>query len=166
MNASQLDLLWEPIVSNGLSWCAPNIHAAAEWLDIGASRWRISITRRVPRNCYVVSATGQYLDYAREEIRRIPSRLHRALSVSALLPLGPMLRALDPVVVLDALPVSTVLHAERSSACWRALIERARTVYRGLPLLVRSLDAVACPDLLEVLRELGLVTVPSRMVFH
>jgi hypothetical protein len=166
VSASSPDALWEPIVARGLAWCAPNIHADAQWLDVGSSRWRVSITRRVPQNCYVVSATGQYLDYAREEIRRIPSALHRTLIMGAMLPLAPMLRALDPVVVLDALPVSTVLHAERSPERWRELIDHARTMHRGLPLIIRSLDDVASGDLLKVLHELGLLTLPSRMVFH
>ncbi len=166
MNAPVLDSLWEPIVTRGSSWCAPNMHADAEWLDVGSSRWRVSITRRARGNCYVVSATSQYLDYAREEIPRVPSALLRVLTMSAMRPLAPMLRALDPVVVLDALPVSTVLHVERTPARWRELIDRARTVYRGLPLIVRTLDAVETPDLLEMLRGIGLVTIPSRMVFH
>ena len=166
MSVAPLDTLWDAIVTRGLTWCAPNIHADADWLDVGSSRWRVSITRPVARNCYVVSATGQYLDYAREEIRRIPSPLRRAIAASASWPLGPLLRALDPVVVLDALPMSTVLHSERSPANWREAIAQARSVYRGLPVIVRSLDAVASPELLGALRASGMVTIPSRLVFH
>ncbi len=124
------------------------------------------MTRPVPGNCYVVSATGQYLDYAAEETRRIPSPLRRVIAVAASIPLRPVLRALDPVVMLDALPLSTVLHPERSACDWREVIACARTVYRGVPLIVRSLDQVASPTLLESLRGIGMVTIPSRLVFH
>ncbi len=166
MTPSPLDTLWDAIVTRGLTWCAPNIHADADWLDVGSMRWRVSVTRPAVRNCYVVSATGQYLDYAREEIRRIPSPVRRAIAASASWPLGPLLRALDPVVVLDALPMSTVLHPARSPTDWRAAIAQARLVYRGLPVIVRSLDAVASPALLGALRASGMVTIPSRLVFH
>jgi hypothetical protein len=166
VSASSLDRLWDTVVTRGSTWCAPNVHADAAFLDAGTARWRVSTTRPVPRNCYVVSATGQYLDYAMEETRRIPSRVRRAIAVSAALPLRPILHALDPVVMLDALPLSTVLHAERSVSDWRDVIACARTRYRGMPLIVRSLDAVANPALLESLRAIGMATIPSRLVFH
>jgi hypothetical protein len=160
------DHLWTPLVDLGTHWCAPNVHAHAQWLDVDSDRWRVALTRPCERNSYVVSATGQYLDYALEETRRIASRALRALSRAALLPMAPVLRALDPIVVLDALPVSTVLHERRSQARWRAALERARIEFRGLPIVVRSVDPVASQDLLSTLREIGMALIPSRLVFH
>ncbi len=166
VSPASLDMLWDALVARGSVWCAPNIQADVAWLDAGSARWRVSMTKPVPANCYVVSATGQYLDYATEETRRIQSPLKRALAVSASYPLRPILRALDPVVMLDALPLSTVLHAERSVNDWRDVIACARIAYPGVPLIVRSLDASASPALLESLREIGMATIPSRLVFH
>lgn len=160
------DALWSPIVEHGCGWCAPNIHATASWLDTPSGRWRVAVTSPVNRNCYVVSATGQYLDYAREEVRRIASPLHRGLSHFGFVPLSPMLRALDPITVLDALPVSTVLHATRTKHDWAEALECARRAYPGRPVVVRSLDAVTTAETIAQLIECGLQLVPSRMVFH
>jgi Acetyltransferase (GNAT) domain len=165
-DAESPDVLWAPIVTHGMHWCAPNIHAQAHWLQVGNARWRVSLTTPTPRNSYVVSSTGQYLEYALEEVRQLPSALHRALSRSALLPLSPLLRTLDPVVMLDALPVSTVLHTQRTEAEWRAGIAAARDVHRGRPIVVRSLDPVICPEALAAVTAAGLELIPSRLVFH
>jgi hypothetical protein len=164
--ATTADAVWTPLVEHGSEWCASNVHTDARWIDAGGTRWRVAITRPVPRNSYVVSATGHYLDYAREEIRRLPSQIARVASRLALLPLAPLLRQLDPVVVLDALPVSTVLHATRTSDAWRSALEVTRCAYPGIPILVRSLDDIASPGTLALLRAAGLQTVLSRLVFH
>lgn len=160
------DELWAPLVARGTEWCAPNVHADAQWLSVDSEQWRVSITRPQPRNSYVVSVTGQYLDYATEEIRRIPSILARGLSRASLLPLAPLLRALDPIAVLDALPVSTVLHATRAPEDWRRALARARDVYHGMPIVVRSLDTIGSGALLATLRDAGMLLLPSRLVFH
>jgi hypothetical protein len=165
-HAAGPDALWAPLVAHGTQWCASNVHAEARWLDTSDGRWRVSLTTRMPRNSYVVSATGQYLDYALEEVRRLPSALERGVSRGALAFVAPVLRALDPVVMLDALPLSTVLHPTRTAAQWRAGIEAAREQYPGVPVVIRSLDAVACPDALDIVSKLGLHLIPSRLVFH
>jgi hypothetical protein len=77
-----------------------------------------------------------------------------------------VLRALDPIAVLDALPVSTVLHPSRSDDEWRAAIDAAHRRFPGAPIVVRSLDGIACPDAVATMRRLGLHLVPSRLVFH
>ena len=164
--ASTADAMWEPLVAHGTCWCAPNVHAEACWLDAGGVRWRVAVTTVTPRNSYVFSPTGQYLDYALEETRRIPSAFSRVTGRAAVRALAPMLRALDPVVVLDALPVSTVLHVRRDSAAWAAALAAARDRWPTLPRLVRSLDEVASAHTLEVLRTLGIPLIPSRLVFH
>lgn len=164
--ADSPDALWSPLVTYGMHWCAPNVHGDARWIDAGSSRWRVSVTTPTPRNSYVVSATGQYLDYALEELRRLPTAWHRAVARGALQPLAPVLRALDPVVVLDALPVSTVLHQPRSGVAWMEGIAAARETFPGMPIVVRSLDQVACPALLTTLTNAGLALMPSRLVFH
>ncbi len=160
------DALWAPIVTRGMYWCAPNVHADAQWIEAEGARWRVSVTTPTPRNSYVVSSTGQYLDYALEEIGRLPSTLHRALSRGALQSFSPLLRALDPVAMLDALPVSTVLHGERATQEWHAGIAAARDAYRGLPVVVRSLDPVICPSALSAVSTAGMRLIPSRLVFH
>ncbi|MBC7842316.1 MAG: hypothetical protein H7099_08380 [Gemmatimonadaceae bacterium] len=165
-NDTNPDALWEPIVEHGTAWCAPNVCADAQWLTVRGSRWRVAITRPCPRNSYVVSATGQYLDYAREEIRRLPSVVGRTLSHAVLRPLAPLLRALDPVLILDALPVSTVLHATRTGDTWGEALEAARASFPGLPIVVRSLDECASAATMAQLRTAGAEFVPSRLVFH
>jgi hypothetical protein len=160
------DALFQPLVDNGAAWCAPNIHADARWLDVDGVKWRVSVTRPAPRNCYVASATGQYLDYARDEIHRLPSASARIGSRAALWPLSPLLRALDPIVVLDALPVSTVLHPLRTAGEWERALDVARSAHGSLPIVVRSLDDVASVDLRAALSRIGLQMVPSRLVFH
>lgn len=161
-----LDALWSPLVNHGASWCAPNISADAHWIESGEVPWRVAVTRPVRRNCYVVSATGQYLDYAHDEIRRLPAILHRTLSRVSLHAVAPMLRRLDPIVILDALPVSTVLHPHRSAAQWSSAVQATRRVYPSLPIVVRSLDDVVSGSSLVALRLTGLEIVPSRLVFH
>jgi hypothetical protein len=160
------DGLWTPLVEQGSRWCAPNVHADARWLDADGVRWRVAVTHVTPRNSYVVSATGQYLDYAMEETRRIPSTIGRSAGRTMLATLSPLLRALDPVVILDALPVSTVLHAHRSLDNWSRAFEAARREWPNLPILVRSLDAVTSASTLDAMRSLRLSLVPSRLVFH
>ena len=160
------DALWEPLVTHGSRWCAPNVHAEADWLDAGGMRWRIAVTTVTPRNSYVVSPTGQYLDYALEETRRIPSAVNRMAGRAVIGALSPVLRALDPVVVIDALPVSTVLHATRPADAWRAALDAARARWPGVPRLVRSLDTVVGTHTLGVMQALGVPLLPSRLVFH
>ncbi len=160
------DALWAPIVMHGMPWCAPNVHARVQWLPVGGAVWRVSITTPTPRNSYVVSATGQYLDYAVEELRRLPTAVQRWMAGAAWRPLAPMLRSLDPVVMLDALPVSTILHARRSEYEWRDGIEAARAAFPGMPIVVRSLDDIACPEARVSLNRAGLEFIPSRLVFH
>ena len=161
-----LDALWSPLVNHGASWCAPNISADAHWIESGEVPWRVAVTRPVRRNCYVVSATGQYLDYAHDEIRRLPAILHRTLSRVSLHAVAPILRRLDPIVILDVLPVSTVLHPHRSAAQWSSAVQATRRVYPSLPIVVRSLDDVVSGSSLVALRLTGLEIVPSRLVFH
>lgn len=158
--------LWSPLVTHGPSFCAPNIHAEATWLDVDGTPWPVSVTRVTTRNCYVVSATGQYLDYALEETRRLPSGLSRSGAVAGLHLMAPLLRRLDPVVVLDALPVSTVLHERRPANEWRRALDVARAAFRGLPIVIRSLDPVHAPDLLSIVGALPMSLLTSRIVFH
>lgn len=160
------DAMWAPLVERGSSACAPNIDAEACWLDVAGLRWRASCTRPRAGNCYVVSATGQYLDYARDEIRRLPSAFARQASRLALSTVAPILRALDPIVVLDALPVSTVLHAPRPTSAWRDALAAARATFPGRPVLVRSLDDIGSAPLLAALESLGLRRMLSRLVFY
>jgi hypothetical protein len=166
MTDAAADALWAPLVEHGSTWCAPNVHAACAWITVSGRRWRVAVTQPRPRNSYVVSATGQYLDYAKEEIRRLPSPVHRSLARIALAPLAPMLRALDPVVILDALPVSTVLHTSNARATWDAALDAVSEAFPGLPVMIRSLDAIACPTLLADATALRLRLMPSRLVFH
>ena len=165
-NAADIDALWTPLVEHGFAWCAANAMADASWLDVDGVAWRVALTRPTVRNCYVVSATGQYLDYAREEIRRLPSATRRIASYAAVGLLAPLLRRLDPIVVLDALPVSTVLHQRRSDSEWSRAIDAARRTFAGVPIVVRSLDSVSAGSALAALPGLGLQLVPSRLVFH
>ncbi|MDZ7630709.1 MAG: hypothetical protein U5K74_04920 [Gemmatimonadaceae bacterium] len=158
--------LWTPLVEHGSRWCARNIHADVGWLDVDGVRWPIAVTRTLPRNCYVVSATGQYLDYALEETRRLPAGVVRRGSVLGLRCLAPALRRLDPIVVLDALPVSTVLHQRRTPDEWRHAVDTARAQFRGAPIVIRSLDAVHTPELLDHALTLGMSLLTSRLVFH
>lgn len=160
------DSLWSPMVQYGAEWCAANIHAKCRWLDVSGARWRVSLTTATPRNSYVVSATGQYLDYAAEETRRLPSPVTREVSRIGLAALAPLLRRLDPIVVLDALPVSTVLHAPRSAAEWNVALAAARDEFRGAPIIVRSLDQVHAATTIDHLRAAGLCLMASRLVFH
>jgi hypothetical protein len=164
--AGELNALWQPLVDHGVHWCATNVHADARWLDVNGLQWRVSLTRPVPRNSYVVSATGQYLDYAREEIRRLPSALARIASRASLMPLAPILQRLDPVVMLDALPLSTVLHPRHARGTWESALQVARHAFPGLPIVVRSLDHVVSNDALAALVGAGCTVLPSRLVFH
>ncbi|MES3032908.1 MAG: hypothetical protein V4813_02805 [Gemmatimonadota bacterium] len=166
MTSPVVEALWSPLVQRGTEWCASNVRATPQWLDVDGVPWAVAITRVHPRNCYVVSATGQYLDYALEETRRLPPGVARTSSSVALRGIAPLLQRLDPIVVLDALPVSTVLHAPRPIDAWRRALEVARSAFRGLPIVVRSLDAVHTPALLAAAPDLGLALLPSRLVFH
>ena len=163
---AHIDALWQPLVDHGSQWCASNVSADAHWIDVRDTRWRVAVTRPTTRNSYVVSATGQYLDYAQEEVRRLPSMLARTVSRAALLPLAPILRRLDPVVMLDALPLSTVLHARRTRDEWELALHITRVAYPGLPILVRSLDETASRETMSQLTDAGLSLLPSRLVFH
>ena len=158
--------LWSPLVENGAAWCAPNVHADALWLDVDGEPWPVAITRVRPRNCYVVSATGQDLDYALDETRRLPPSVARTVAASTLRAIGPLLRRLDPIVVLDALPVTTVLHKPRPMREWQRALEVARKRFRAMPIVIRSLDAVQSPELLSNAPRLRLTLLPSRLVFH
>jgi hypothetical protein len=160
------DALWRPLVEHGSQWCASNVRATAQWLEVRGARWRIAVTQPVSHNSYVVSATGQYLYYAREEIRRLPSSLSRSTARAALLPMAPILRRIDPVVMLDALPLSTVLHQTRSREQWEHALQATRNAYPGVPILVRSLDHVVSRDTLALLTDVGCCKLPSRLVFH
>ncbi len=166
MRAAVVSALWAPLVEHGTTWCAPNVHAQADWLDADGDPWPIAITEVRPQNCYVVSAAGQYLDYALEETRRLPRGISRTSSAVGLRAIAPLLRRLDPIVVLDALPVSTVLHGVRPLAQWRRALEQARAAFPGLPLVIRSLDVFHSPALLRDASQLGLALLPSRLVFH
>ena len=135
-------------------------------LDVDGVAWRVSLTRPATRNCYVVSATGQYVEYARDEIRRLPLAMHRVASHTALWPLSPLLRRLDPILVPDAFPVSSVLHRERPHAEWTRAIDAARQRYPGVPVVVRSLDGITSRATLDAMRRVGMQLVPSRLVFH
>jgi Acetyltransferase (GNAT) domain len=162
----EIDELWEPLVAHGMQWCAPNVHADVHWLDAGDVCWRVSVTRVQPRNSYIVSATGQYYDYAYDEIKRLPSVVQRAFSRAGMSALSPMLKSLDPIVVLDALPVSTVLHVLRSEAQWAAGLAAVRAEFPSLPIVVRSLDSIGSGRELTMLEGLGMRRMLSRLVFH
>jgi hypothetical protein len=166
VSADPLAGLWSPLVTRGVPDCVSNLAADVLWLDDGVREWRVARTQPMERNCYVASATGQFLDYGREEIRRLDSRAMQAAARAALLPLAPALRALDPIVILDALPVSTVLHAEHGAASWTRALHAVRRRFPRDPIVVRSLDARSSPRTMRTLEACGLQMVPSRLVFH
>ncbi len=162
---SAVDALWAPLVEHGSQWCAPNVHAAAQWLVVDGTPWRAALTLPGPRNSYVVSPAGQYLDYAMEETRRL-GPAQRLFSRTTLHAIAPVLRRLDPVLCLDALPVSTVLRPSRTRASWATLTEAARVAHPATPRVVRAIDSVTGADTLAHLTSLGYELIPSRLVFH
>jgi hypothetical protein len=166
MSGDPLHALWSPLLTRGVPACITNLAADVLLLDDGVREWRVARTLPMARNCYVVSATGQYLEYGREEIRRLDSGALRAAARGALLPLAPVLRALDPIVVLDALPVSTVLHDEHDAASWARALRAVRLRFPHEPIVVRSLDARSSLTTMRTLESCGMQMVPSRLVFH
>jgi hypothetical protein len=161
-----LDILWDPLVQEGSTWCAANVQTHAGWLPVGSERWPVALTTPVVRNSYVVSMIGHFLDYGAEERRRLESPVLRGSVRAMVAALRPLLLQLEPVLVLDALPLSTVLRPTHSRETWAMAFAAARMHAPGVPTVVRSVDESHNRETMAIFQELGLRRVVSRLVFH
>jgi len=164
--ADRVRALWAPALEHGAAWVAPNVGAEAGVL-IGDGHV-MPVTASVPAigNSYVVSAAGLYLHYARYEAGRLKSPMEKTGSLALLGALGPLLRRLDPVVMLDNLPLSTNLRSgARFPDVWAAALEAVRRAWPGHAVVVRSLDTRRSGVTLFTLELLGFRRILSRRVF-
>jgi hypothetical protein len=114
---------------------------------------------------YTTSMAAMYLDYARFEAELLDSPLARRASLALLRAFAPLLRHLDPVVILDNAPVSTYLRTPRPYGVWDAAVRAVRQQWPGHAIVVRSLDMFRGGSELHKLERLGLQRVLSRRVF-
>jgi hypothetical protein len=80
--------------------------------------------------------------------------------------LRPLLQHLEPVAILDALPVSTILRPTIPQEDWAMAFASMRLHAPGVPTIVRSVDETHQRETVAMLERLGLRRVVARLVFH
>ncbi|MCS5496648.1 GNAT family N-acetyltransferase [Cnuibacter physcomitrellae] len=147
---------------------AENLPVTMESVTIGEHELPVTVTRHDdPRRdrSYVVSPMAHYVDYSREELRRLPSAMARRMLAPVVDAIGVLLdraRADDLVVIGNHL-VSTNLHAPWAASDLARAVDELVRRHPSSAIAVRSVHA-RLGRLPDLLRSEGWTLVPSRSI--
>ncbi|MDB6072157.1 MAG: hypothetical protein JWL81_3328, partial [Verrucomicrobiales bacterium] len=156
----------EPMVSAGPEQWVANAPTDLRLLRVGELVLPVSVDTDDAGRSYVVSPWAQYVAYAEEEVRRLANPWWRAGSMAAFHSLRPWMRrrAMDRVVQVNNWLVSTNLWADGMHGQVRPTVDFLRTIWPDRPVLLRSLDEQAQPDLIRECQGVGARMIFSRVV--
>lgn len=146
-----------------------NLTTEIEQLDIGGIVFPISINAgNLRKNCYICDPITGYVDYALDETRNffehpiLRTVVKSIISVSA-----PMVRmtGLDNIVIVNNWLLSTNPVPRLSSQIAAELVNRLTEKYPDKIIAMRSLNTIADPHSISVLKAQGFRMLPSRQVY-
>ncbi|WP_238480155.1 GNAT family N-acetyltransferase [Eikenella glucosivorans] len=144
-----------------------NMNARAEELDTGSLNIPCTVIDRVQPNCYTASPHAAIVDYAKDELVKLPP-LRRMAAAGLLAGLGGILRAnqIDRMATLNNYCLSTNSFSHGFQAASMAdLTDAAVQKWPQHALSIRSLNVRQHADLIARLERLGWQMVVSRQVY-
>ncbi len=144
-----------------------NMNARAEELDTGSLNIPCTVIDRTTPNCYTASPHAAIVDYARDELVKLPP-LRRMAAAGLLAGLGGILRAnqIDRMATLNNYCLSTNSFSQRFQVASMAdLTDAAVQKWPRHALSVRSLNVRQHADLIARLQRLGWQMLVSRQVY-
>lgn len=144
-------------------------NAASEPMLLRHGQWRLPVMVNDGSygHTYVASPHSAYVLYARDEIDIVGMRAGRTAARGVLGVMDGLFRALqmNRTVHLDNWLLSTNLHGEWKGEGLSAMRALLAARFPAHFLVLRSLDAWSCPELLEAAKADGWVLMPSRQIW-
>jgi hypothetical protein len=156
-----------PLIREGSSAYVRNVETDVQLLQAGGHLLPITVNHAEYDNSYVCSPYSTYVRYAQEELYLLKSRLLRKTLGAVLGGIGPLLKKakIDQNVHLNNWLLSTNLYEPIEPEVLRELTRRLTGEFPGHALIFRSLNPVTNGEMMEALRRLGYILVPSRQVY-
>ena len=144
-----------------------NMNARAEILNIGGLDIPCTVIDRITPNCFTASPHSAIVDYAKDELVKLPVG-QRMLASGLLSALSGMLRLnqIDRMVTLNNYCLSTNSFSESfQTTSMSKLTQTAVTKWPKHALSIRSLNPRQRKDLIERLEQLGWKMIVTRQVY-
>lgn len=158
----------EPMVREGTAVFVKNAPTDLRLLRVGDAVLPVTVEEPGPGRSYVVSPWAQYVEYAAEEVARLPERWHRWGGAALLGLVRPWLcrRQMDRVVQVNNWLLSTNLWPPGMAQEVVRIVRLLRGTWPDRAVVFRSLDRVAQPGLVDALKAAGARMVFSRIVTY
>jgi len=156
-----------PLIREGSSAYVRNVETEVQLLQAGRHLLPITVNYAEYSNSYVCSPYSTYVRYAQEELYLLQSRLLKKTLGAVIGGIGPLLKmaGIDQNVHVNNWLLSTNLYEPIEGEVLRELTRRLTEEFPGHALIFRSLNRVTNADMMEKLRRLGYILVPSRQVY-
>ena len=158
----------EPMVREGTTVFVKNAPTDLRLLRVGEAVLPVTVDEPGPGRSYVVSPWAQYVDYASEELSRLPKRWQRWGGAALLQIMRPWLRRaqMDRVVQVNNWLLSTNLWPAGMAEDVARIVLLLRRIWPDRAVIFRSLDLVSQPGLVNALKAAGARMVFSRIVTY
>lgn len=155
------------LASEGAAGLVANATSRPMLLRLGDRSLPVTVDDGGYGRSYVASPHSAYVLYAREEMKLVGMRRGRLAALAGLMAADAVLRAvrINRVVHLDNWLLSTNLHGDWKGEGLPEAREHLAGLFPDHFLILRSLDAWSCPDLLAAARADGWLLLPSRQVW-
>ncbi|HLJ54298.1 MAG TPA: hypothetical protein VKT77_04610 [Chthonomonadaceae bacterium] len=136
-------------------------------LSAGDTLMPVTLDRPRAGNCYVVSPTAAYTDYARYELQIVPSGAARLAGEALISAVSLWLRRvrLDRIVHVNNWMLSTNLYGEWSGEGLAEIVEALSALYPDRAIVLRSLNTFSNATLLDRAARCGCQLLPSRQIY-
>jgi len=144
-----------------------NITTHIDSVGKGSMRVPVSVNGSTQGNAWVCSPHTTYVDYASEEAQRlVPALLARPLGL-ACMAVGAILRParIDKAVTINNWLLSTNLYPSLERTTLRHWLDEAIGRWPGHAVWLRSLNRRHNAEVIDMLKDLGYLLVPSRQVY-
>lgn len=156
-----------PLIREGAAAYVRNVETDFQLLRADGHLLPITVNHFEYDNSYVCSPYSTYIRYAQEELYLLRSRLLQKGLGALLGGIAPLLKRakIDQNVHLNNWLLSTNLYEPIERGVLQELTSRLTKEFPGHALIFRSLNRVTNADMMDDLRALGYILVPSRQVY-
>lgn len=144
-----------------------NVTTTVRALAVGEALIPITIDSPHPGNCYVVSPSSAYTDYARYELEILPHPVARAGLTAVIAALDRWFRRvrLDRIVHLNNWMLSTNLYGNWDGECLESIAAAMKEQYPDRAIAFRSVNTFSNGELLAGAAQSGFLLLPSRQIY-
>lgn len=150
------------------SYFIQNVQTSLHVLRHKALTLPLTMNRFSPENSYVCSPYTHYVQYAHEEVPKLPNLPLRWVANGLLRSLDGIFRAchFDECVYVNNWLLSTNLYPQMETEDIRHISEFLISAFPDRPIVWRSVDGLGNPILMDTLQKLGYRMAFSRQVFY